>query len=226
MGGLAAGSIVLAVGGFTLLHTPNWYSLPPIAPQARQAVRDNLISAEQVFTEALRTSETPFIYHVYQDDVNRWIAMRREIYPLIDQLAPPELNDPMVLFEAEEITVAGRYRKLGTEVVVSLDVSVSFSNDEILLRVVRVRCGSMSVPLTFVSMGLKREIDRPEGSVWPGSPHMWGDFADGFHVASRGWWKNGGINYRVRNLTVEPGKLNLEIEPLGHQAPKGSKHQR
>src|SRR5438105_12651822 len=141
--------------------------------------------------------------------------MRREIYPLIDQLAPPELIDPIVLFENDEITVAGRYRKLGMDLVVSLDVSVSFSDNEILLRVVRVRCGSMNVPLGLVSMGLKRTVDRPAGGLWQGSPRMWGDFANGFHVDSHGWWKNGGMDYRVRDLTVEPGSMNLSVEPLG-----------
>src|SRR5262249_56497839 len=135
--------------------------------------------------EALRSSEETFVYHLYQQDVNRWIAMRREIYPLIDELAPPELVDPIVLFETDEITVAGRYRKSGMDLVVSLDGSVSFANDEILLRVARIRCGSMNVPLSFVSIGLNRSVDRPAGGLWPGGPRVGGDFGDGFRVEAR-----------------------------------------
>jgi len=44
-------------------------------------VRNNLVAAEQAFTEELRSAGRPFIYQLRQDDVNQWIAMRREIYP-------------------------------------------------------------------------------------------------------------------------------------------------
>ncbi|HUN80289.1 MAG TPA: hypothetical protein VMV81_02155 [Phycisphaerae bacterium] len=214
----AAFGIIVLAGAYALLRTPNWYTLPAIAPQERQAVRDNLIAAEAAFTEALRTSTGAFVYHVFQDDVNRWVAMRREIYPLIDELAPPELIDPIVLFEPGEITIAGRYRKLGTDLLVSVDIAVSSADDGILLRVTRMRCGSIGVPVGFASLGLKRSIDRPAGSVWPGSPHMWGSFADGFHVDAKGWWKNGGVDYRVRDVTLEAGVLHLNVEPLGHSS--------
>ena len=216
---------MLAGGMCALLRTPSWYEVPRIPPQERQNVRNNLVAAEQAFTEGVRTSRGPFVYHLYQDDVNRWIAMRREIYPLIDELAPPELGDPMVIFDQDELTVAGKYRTGAAEVVVSIDVSVRFEANSIVLRLKGLRCGSIGVPLSFVSLGLTRRIDRPAGATWPGSPRLWGDFQTGFHVDSRAWWKNGGIDYCVRNVSVEPGVLNLTVEPIGHHAGRGRKDQ-
>ncbi|MEK6642288.1 MAG: hypothetical protein AABZ08_00130 [Planctomycetota bacterium] len=217
---LGAMLIVLCSASYTLLRTPGWYDIPDIVPAARQDVRNNLLSAEQAFTENVRTSRQPFLYHVYQDDVNRWIAMRREIYPLIDELAPPELADPMVLFEPGEITLAGRYRKAGMDVVVSLDVNVKYEADSIVLRAKSLRCGSMRVPIDFVALGLNRPIERKAGAVWPGSPAMHGDFLTGLRIDSRATWKNGNFGYRVLNVTVLNGRIDFKIEPLGHQPPK------
>lgn len=223
--GAAAVAAVLAAGAYTILHTPSWYRIPVIPVEDRQQVRNNLVAAEQAFTEALRTSPGPFVYHVFQDDVNRWIAMRREIYPLIDELAPPELADPMVLFGDGVITFAGRYKKGRSDVVVSVDVSVRFAADAIVLKVEALRCGSMRVSPHFAELGLDRPIERPAGTVWPGSPRMWGDFMTGFYVASRAWWKNGGIDYQVCDARIEPGRLNLTIEPLmDHSANRRKDH--
>jgi hypothetical protein len=223
--GLVACTAVLTGAVYTLLRTPSWYCLPVIPPERRQTVRNNLLAAEQAFTEGLRTSAGPFIYHVFQDDVNRWIAMRREIYPLIDELAPPELVDPMVVFDTGGITVAGRYKKGVADVVVSLDISVRWRPDATVLTLEAIRCGSMRVPLDFVALGLNRPIDRPAEESWPGSPRIWGSLATGLFIAPQAWWKNGGIDYRVNNVTIEPGKLNLTIEPLGRHAGKARKNQ-
>lgn len=215
--------VVVLTASYTLLRTPGWYDIPDIAPAQQQTVRNNLLAAEQAFTESLRTAKQPFVYHVYQDDVNRWIAMRREIYPLIDELAPQELIDPMVLFAPGEITVAGRYQKGGMKVVVSLDIEARYDADALFLKVKSLRCGSMRVPVDFAALGLDHPVDRRAGAVWPGSPAMKGDFLHGLRIESRALWKNGNFGYRVTNLAVRDGQIDLTVEPLGHQPPTRSK---
>lgn len=217
LAGAAALSLVLVAALYVLFRTPTWYRPPIVQPDQRQAVRNNLVNAEQAFTESLRSGQ-PFVYHLYQDDVNRWIAMRREIYPLIDEIAPPVLIDPVVLFRDEEITIAGRFPIGPADVVLSVDIKPELVDDAILLRVTSVRCGSFPVSRDFGGMGLSRWADLEAEALWPGSPAMSGDFLGGFRIDSEAWWKNGGVDYRVAGLVVRTGRLDLTIEPIGRHA--------
>lgn len=218
---IIAATIVLPILVTTclLMRTPSWYRPPIIAAEGRQAVRNNLVAAEQAFTESVRGSDGPFTYHLYDADVNRWISMRREIYPLIDQLAPPMLDDPFVLFDEDTIFVAGRYQVMGTRVVVGLKIDVRFESGEIILKAKSISCGSMPMPMSLAENEFSRRIDHAPDKVWPGSPAMSGDLLTGLHISDDAWWKNGGIDYRVMGVRVTPGELSLDIRPMGRHIP-------
>lgn len=209
---------IASAGGFALLRTPAWYAPPAIASDQRQRVRNSLVGAEQRFTESLRAGQ-PFVYNLDAEDVNRWIAMRREIYPLLDSLTPPELAEPFVVFDKGEVTVAGRYKLRGVQVIVSLDFSVKFHDGAIEIRSLATRCGSARVPLDVNRLGMDRAVNHAEGKLWPGSPRIKGDLVTGLRVDAEGWWKNGGMAYRVTDLTVEPGRISLAVQPLGRRPP-------
>lgn len=218
-------AIVLAGLAYALLRTPSWYAPPVIAPEERQRVRNDLTQAEQAFTESLRTIEGPFTYHIYQDGVNRWLTMRREIYPLIDELTPRVLADPFVMFEDGAVTVAGRYAGGPVEVIVSVEFGLGYEDGAIMLRTNAIRAGSVPISIDPAKFGLGGAVERGPDDVWPGSPPISGDLEDGLRVGAEAWWKNGGIRYRVRNLTVRPGQIDLEVESLGRQSPAERKRQ-
>ncbi|MFQ5430361.1 MAG: hypothetical protein ACE5E1_08640 [Phycisphaerae bacterium] len=207
----------VAAGLYTLLRTPGWYAPPTVRADDRQRVRDDLVRAEQAFTEGLRAGR-PFVYHIYDDVSNRWIAMRKEIYPLVDEIAPPLLADPFLLIGDRVITIAGRYRLLGVGVVLSIDLEPTFRDGAIELRANRVRCGSLPLPKDTTGLGLGRALRFEAGDLWPGSPEMSGNFLTGFRVGGEAWWKNGGVAYRVTGLSVRPGEISLDIQPLGRRA--------
>ncbi|QDV91220.1 hypothetical protein RAS2_23130 [Phycisphaerae bacterium RAS2] len=209
---------VVAAGAFALLRTPSWYAPPNIAMDQRQRVRNNLVEAEQRFTESLRANQ-PFVYQLHAEDLNRWIAMRREIYPLLESLTPSELVEPFVVFDEGEVTVAGRYKLGGVDVVVSLDLAVGFRDGAIEVRALATRCGSARVSFDTSRLGLDRGVDYSAGKLWPGSPRIKGDFVSGLRIDAEGWWKNGGIAYRVTDLAVEPGQISISVQPLGRRPP-------
>lgn len=213
--GCALALAVAVMAAYALLRTPGWYAPPIIAVDDRQLVRNNLVAAEQAMTENLIASSGPFTYHLYQDDLNRWISMRKEIYPLIDELAPPQLAEPFVLFDEGGVTLAGRYRAGVADVVISIDIEVLFEHDEIVLRARRIRCGSVGLSLNFEGLPLSRPVHREPEQTWPGSPSMTGDFVHGLRIGSQAWWKNGGMEYRVRGVKVKPGQIDIDIEPMG-----------
>jgi hypothetical protein len=221
--GMVVTVALLGVAVIALLRTPGWYAPPAIAVEDRQRFRNNLAAAEQAMTENLLNSPGHFTYHLYQDDVNRWIAMRREIYPLIDELAPPQLADPFVLFDEDGVTLAGRYRTEPLDVVLSIDFEIRMEGPDIVLAARSIRCGSLSVPLYFEGLGLEAPIHREREKTWPGSPAMSGDLVNGLRIESTAWWKNGGMDYRVLAITLRKGQIDLEIEPLGRHAGKQKK---
>jgi hypothetical protein len=214
---MAIMGVVFITAVYATIHTPGWYELPVILPPERQAVRNNLVAAEQAFTESLLAG-TPFIYHLFDEDVNRWISMRREIYPLLDELVPPELGDPLVFFHAGSITLAGKYKLGGVDYIVSLDMMVRMEGGEIVLRAGALRCGSMRLPLGIIDKALSRKVDKSRDRVWPGSPPIRGDLKSGLRLDAVARWKNGGMEYRVRDIKIQSGKLDLDIEPLARQS--------
>lgn len=200
---------------YAVIRTPGWYAPPVIAPHERQAVRDSLVDAEQAFTQTLRAGGAPFTYMIHQDDLNRWIAMRAEIYPQAGELTPPELRDPYVRFEEDRITLAGRLAAGPVEVVVSLRLAVQCESDAVVVTSDGWRCGSAPIPERWLGTAWARPVDLDPGETWPGSPPIWGDLKRGLRIGADAWWKNGGIEYRVLRAWVEPGVLKLSVQPLG-----------
>ena len=209
--------IAFLVGAWAVLRTPGWYAPPVIPPSERQQVRNSLVSVEQDFTERLRTGSEPFTFSLRQDVVNRWLTMRREIYPAVDELLPEEVSDPFIAFSEGRITLAARVTTAAGRVVVSVDVHPSFKDDAIVLRLGAIRCGSMPAPIDAADLGLSGEIDRDTDDAWEGSPPMRGDLINGLRIEPLARWFNGGFGYRVLDVRAEPGLLTFRIQPLGHR---------
>jgi len=215
--GSVAVTIIAVLMGAALLRSPAWYDPPRIAVEDRQAVRNNLVSAQQAFTDSLMTQRGPFVYHLYQDDVNNWLAMRREIFPQVDELAPPGFSDPFVVFEQGRIILSARYAPDGVGAVLSLDLDAAYADAAILIRAVRLRCGLLRLPLALMGDLLTAPVDREDDGTWPGSPRIRGDLLHGLHIGAEALWKNGGVRYRVLGLTVTQGRIDLSVMPMGRQ---------
>ncbi len=207
--GLMATLIVCALVG------PSWYEPPTVPPERQQRVRNDLINAEQAFTRALFAGET-FDYHIYDDMVNEWIAMRREIFPLIDRLAPALVANPSLRITEDGVSIAGRCDLAGVSAVVSLDLELFRDERGIVVRASAARCGRLPIPLTLSALRLQRPIACAQGRLWPGSPAARGNLIDGLVISDRAWWNNGGIAYQVRELSLKKGQIDLRVQPLGH----------
>lgn len=221
---LLASIISVGTAGYTALRTPGWY-VPPVINDAgaQQRVRNNLINAEQAFTQSLLAGQ-PFIYHIYQDDLNRWIAMRKEIYAQVDELLPPVVADPFILIDEDRIVLAGRVNRSGVDAILSLELESVYHDDCIVLTARSLKCGSMPVPLDSAKLGLNEKVASDPGEAWPGSPIINGSLGEGLKIGSRATWKNGGVDYRVTGMTAHPGRLDLSIEPVLRQVNRRSDH--
>lgn len=212
------------VGAYGLLGTPDWYRPPVIAAADRQRMRNLLVEAEQAFTEHLLAGGR-FDYHMYADYLNGWIAMRQAIFPLIDEVMPTVFRDPLVVFADGRITLSGSYQLVGVNAIVSIDLRPIVEEDAVVLKAEAVRCGRLQIPKGLRWMNLNGRAEYAAEELWPGSPAVTGDLETGLRIDARAWWKNGGVHYRVRDVSVHPGELRLSIEPLGRHQDRARRRQ-
>ncbi len=203
---------------------PGVYRPVEIPRSEHQKMRNHLVAAEQAFTENLRADAGPFTYHIYQDDLNRWLAIREEIYPGASEWLPRGLSDPFILFEDGLIVLMGRYNDGMGSVLLSMELTLSMDRDDLVMRVVGLRCGALGLPHSFID-DLSSPVDREAGDTWPGSPAISGDLESGLRLNAEAWWICGGIAYRVLDVSVVDGRLDFEIEPLGPRVQRRTKRQ-
>ncbi len=208
---LAAAAVALITAA--ALRTPGWYRPPVVPSDERQSVRDDLKNAAQQFSDALMT-EGAFDVHLSAAQINRWMAMRREIYPRIDRELPLGWTDPFLRLEPGLIRLA--MRSVGrTACIASLDLAVTLDAETICLKVVAVRIGSLRVPLGLLSEWLSSPIDLAEGRAWSGSPAMRGDLAAGLRIDRRAVWPNGDRDYVVERLEIDRAAIHFGVRSLG-----------
>lgn len=223
------GRIILAfLGGFVCclllvawigLRTPGWYQ-PATVPEdreQRQEIRNNLVMAEQAFTGSLLDGR-PFKYRIHQRHINEWLAMRYEIYPRIDDVVPPVIDEPFVTIGDGHIRLAGRLTIANQATVVSADIAPSFEDGDVVLRLAGFRCGSLPLPNVLEQLDLDRSVQLDANRAWPGSPPIEGRLAEGIRIGARGWWQNGGVDYEVTDVEVGEGVLTFSVTPLERQA--------
>jgi len=204
--------VLLAVS--LAFYRPSWYRSQSTRPADPQAVRDDLRDAAQGFSDALMQPGI-FDVHLRENQLVQWIAMRAEIFPLIERRIPREWSDPTIRFRDGVIRLAATYRGGGPNVVISIDLDVAVDSDEICLKVVRCRAGALPLPIAIFARNLSAPIDIAPDKAWRGSPRMLGDLLDGLHVDARAVWPNGQRLYAVLGITVRRDTLDLKIESLG-----------
>ncbi|HPF40641.1 MAG TPA: hypothetical protein P5081_10155 [Phycisphaerae bacterium] len=216
---LGGGVLCLLLLAWAVLRTPGWYTpeSPPEDRTERQFIRNRLVEAEQAFTHELLRGK-PFKYHIYEDYVNEWLAMRYDLYPRVDDVVKPIVSEPFISIREGRLRLAATYKYSGRELVVSADFEPKFEAGEIVLTFAGFRCGSMPLPNLLESFGLDRQVQLERNDAWPGSPTIAGNLSNGIHVGARGWWQNGGVDYDVTNVEVGEGVLTFSVTPLERQA--------
>jgi len=208
---------IAAVMGILLLvaliwHTPDWYRPPDVPPERHQAVRDELQDMTNRFSDLLLRPE-PFLIEFTDRQLNEWISMRDRIWPKLRDAIPSDVATPCLRFRSDRIDIAARVVRLAGEPVVTARLSVALEGEEISIRLVGCRVGSMSVPLSWFLRALPplrlKEHEEDVGF------RLRGDAVEGFRLPARMIWWNGRRDFRVRRIETSPGVLRMEIEPLG-----------
>jgi hypothetical protein len=217
--------LVIVALWLMVAHIPSWYE-PPHVPELRyEALRKELLATYSQFSDDLVAGQ-PFEITLTDRQISEWIAIRSETWPESEEWIPPFLHDPVVAFQPGRIIAGARLDHDGWQVIVSAHVLISVADDEVTVRLDKVAGGSMPIPVAAVMQRLNRVLTAPGQDV-DAMPDAVAQIVRFFRnrgavdkltrgavLENRFRWQNGKRWFRLRDLTIEPGQLRIEVEPL------------
>lgn len=216
---LAIASLLAVCLWLTVFRIPSYYRPPQVGPAEYQLVRDDLEAAYNDLNLAVQGSDA-FDYVVEQDQLNRWIATRRQIWPGFQRYLPEKLQQPMVVFQDGRLVVSGLVPAAGFQSVLSLIFSLRAEPDHLTIRLEGCRIGAMPVP----RHALGRFLDRLESSS--ALPHGASpqELLEGLTIPNRFEWRSGGRLIRFEQIDLKPGRLVVRIAPAPNRRVGKARH--
>jgi hypothetical protein len=205
-------------------YIPAWYHPLEVPPDEVQSVRDTFVSAFDRLSEALNTSAGPFEFELRQDQVNAWLSTREQMWPESRHWLPPGVTYPQVIFDRDTVRLAATFRHGSLQTVASAQLAIRADADGIHVKLLRVSAGSLPVPRSQVREFF-RMVDRQN---WPAGQRVRDQLGDrplpaltGLYegiIFPSGWiWQNGRLPFQVNQISCQPGKLILTLQPLPRQ---------
>jgi hypothetical protein len=228
LAGLGLGAFLLTAW-LTFQHVPDWYRPVALAPDQVKAAQDDLIEtfygeSGRSFNQILAHAAGPFQYRLAQDQLNRWLAVREEVWPLSRKWLPSSLTDPVIVLEKGAVRIAATYRGAGgLQTVVSARINLSGGPDRVHVQLADVSGGSLPIPGSW----LKEALAAVDRRAWPAgrSSHLQyrneplpplSNLPDGIDLPNTWRWKvyDGDIPFAITDVKVEPGAMTLTVQRL------------
>lgn len=203
--------MLLIVVWLLVAYVPGWYRPSVVAAADFQAVRDDLGRTVNFINRQMNAGSF-FVLRITQPQLNAWLTARAQIWPEAQDWIPSNVEQPFVVFDTDHVRVAGTVRVGGVRTVLSADLHVGVDEQGIAVRLDAIRLGAMHVPDAVVDAVLRRAYERmpDRGAHEPGLDAM----RRGMHWPNESTWRNGERPYRIQRITIEPGALTVEVEPL------------
>jgi hypothetical protein len=196
----------MALGGVGVAATcrPAWYVPVPIDYNRLHDDKRDLADLLDRIGAALNSGRSAR-FELRQDQANRWLAARDEIWP---EAAGDfsSFRDFAVFFLDDQVRVAGRFERGRIHTLVSLSGRVRVSDDDVQIACQRVQLGALPVPAGWLARALSANARTSDGGF---------ELRDGV-VSFRNTlvWPNGKRRCRLREFTVREGLITVELEPL------------
>jgi len=201
---LTTSLLLVALGSATC--RPDWYR-PANVDYSRLAVdKRELVGLLDEIGAALNANR-PIEVVLTEDQINRWIAARDELWPGLQVelvgLAFPQVN----LLENNRIRLAATARNGPVSVILSAVGRCELADDQIRVRIERVSSGRLPILRDPALQPLRQAIAESGGQ----RVSMDGDII----IISNAWrWRNGERRFRVTDLETARGTVRLRLEPL------------
>lgn len=205
---ICASALFCAVGIFIFgLHCrPNWYIPRSIDYGTLEDDKRAQVQLENRVSAALSAGQSVELT-LTQDQLNRWIAARGELWPgKLPSLEPFE-HPMIVLEEGNRIRVAASAVYAGVRAVISLTFRVELTEGEVVIAADSLHAGALPIPTGVFAKNLRNRMERAPTQVL--------EF-DGERLVLRNeWvWPNGKRLFRAAALWTADGALRITLEPL------------
>ncbi len=196
---------VLVGVGLAVTCRPGWYTPPTVDYGRLHDDKAALAAWQDEISTALNTG-TEIRVQLDQAQLNRWLAARAEFWPQAAAVADA-LAQPFVLLNAGEVQIAAVVGTRQLRGVLSVSGHATVNGDQLVLRCTGAHLGVLPLPASSVCNELRRRTPAGQHLVSGGSPTT-------LMFKNEFVWPNGKRRFRLRELSVNPGGLELVLEPL------------
>lgn len=146
-----------------------------------------------------------------QDQVNRWIAAREQIWADDRLQLPPEIREPQIRFVApDRLVVLAQAQTQFFSPIVQIDLALQASSEAAAVRCAGMRIGGVWLPESLITAALDAAGAREKLTVEVAGLTI--------RTANDFVWRNGNRRFAVSNLQVEDGRLRAVLRPLSRTA--------
>jgi len=196
---------VIGLGG-AITCRPGWYQPASIDYTRLENDKRAQLDLENRISRDLNRGQ-PVEIELSQEQVNRWIAARDELWPgEVPSIEP--FRRPQVFFlDDNRVRLAALVSKGGVRSVVSLTFRVRVAGEAVVFERGRMRAGVLPAPQRLLTEVLGRVAPRLNLSETA--------FEQGhFRVPAEGVWRNGRRRFRITDVTIHDGTARVRMEPL------------
>ncbi|MGD2109626.1 MAG: hypothetical protein PVI86_09565 [Phycisphaerae bacterium] len=219
---------VMLVGGWLAFHhKPVWYRPPRLDERGVKHARSDAVNTADSISERM-VAGAPFTVVLAEQTVNEWLTALPHAWPEARDALPTEIREPAIGFRGGRLWIGAHCKTGDWQAIVSLGLKVEPSADgaELHLALDSVRGGSLPLPKAVVAEAWKRlhrqlcgDSKTRNGTTGPLFDALRDldsidDLHRGVDVANRFVWFNGERPYRIRSVSIDDGRIKLEIEPL------------
>lgn len=197
--------VILAIAMLGLaLSRPASYDVRAVDYALLPTDKQSLAEIVQSVADCLRAGQPAEIL-LDQEQVNRWITARHELWPAEQLPQITGIEGPLVRFLGDDqIEIAAMTRGRLVNFVFSMQGVVSLETEGITLKPIRIRVGQLPIAITVLNQ------------IVSGSEHLLGgrNGAMRFVAHRTGVWPNGRFAYEVSELGVSSGCVRIVLKPL------------
>lgn len=189
--------------GFGVTCRPAWYRPGSIDYRRLRADKAELLVLQERISAALNAGDEVHV-ELEQEQINRWLAARSELWPEAEQDWPVEA-DPAVVLGDDSIRVALTLRRGGFAMVVGVDCRITAGRESVMIALDRVRLGAVPVPRARALDRLRAALSAELGEL---------PLSGNALLLKNAWvWPNGKRTFAIRDLQITEGRAAITLSP-------------
>lgn len=205
---LLTGVGILLPAGLTC--RPSWYSTPQIDHNRLEEDKRALAALVDGISAELNAGRTVRVT-LMQDQLNRWLTARREIWdvwPGVPARSLDLLLDPVVLIESGgRLRIAGLADWRGWRVPLAFAATLAASDGYMRVEKYDAKAGLWPIPRQWIPRQL---IAASRGAASQSD-------SGAILVENEFTWPNGKVRYRVVEMRTETGAMFITLQPLNRE---------